>query len=133
MLTARRHCGTINAVIIISFSMQESLHTISPLTSPMDQMKSKRNIMIAIIVLVVLVAGGAIWYTIHLKNTKQSVSKPLTPEEKMKIVAGMKFPESTLTAEEKIAIVKSQTKEVEQAPALTPEEKAEIIKQMNSR
>jgi uncharacterized membrane protein len=113
--------------------MQESLHTISPLTSPMDQMKSKRNIMIALIVLVVLVAGGAIWYTLYLKNSKPTVTLPLTPEQKMKIVADMKFPEASLTPEQKMAIVKTQTKEVQNASTLTPEEKAEIIKQMNTR
>lgn len=137
LLTHDVCCGTINEVIIISFLMQESLHTISPLTSPMDQMKSKRNIMIALIVLVVLVSAGAIWYTIYLKNNKQGLNAELTPEQKGELIGSLKnsgaIGQRTLSQEQVEEMFKAQAQAVATASAFTPEEKAEIIKQMNTR
>ncbi len=117
--------------------MQESLHTISPLTSPMDQMKSKRNIMIALIVLVVLVAGGAIWYTLHLKNKQEASKIELTPEQKGQLIGNLKSggytSESVLSQKQIEEMFKAQAQTIATASAFTPEEKAEIIKQMNTR
>ncbi len=117
--------------------MQESLHTISPLTSPMGQMKSKRTISIVLIVVGLLLIGGAVGYYFYKNNMKQARTVPLTTEQKNAIAAnmlknGIVF-DTTLTSSQKEAIIKQQTKEVASAPTLTPEEKNEIIKQMNSR
>lgn len=117
--------------------MQESFHTISPITSPMDQMKSKRNIVIALVIIVIAALGVAVWYTLYQKNNRPLSGDSLTPEQKQAIVADMKsrglIPEPTLTPQEKQEIVKAQSKAVATAPTLTPEEKAEIIRQMNLR
>lgn len=116
--------------------MQESLHTISPFTSPMDQMKSKRSLMTALIFLVIIIAGGAIGYTIYLKNKKIS-GAPMTDLQKQELAEDLRSRGAlgglALSDDQKQELVKAQIKQVAEAPTLTDIEKAEIIKQMNSR
>lgn len=126
--------GTIFAVALISFSMQETLHTISPMTSGLDPRRSNRAVVIIIIGVIVVV--GVIAYTLYQKKHDLG-DRLLTAEEKASVIADMKkngqLRDPGLTSEQKQNIIKAQSEVVASTPSLTPEQKAEIIKQINTR
>ncbi len=135
LLTLSAYCGTIIQVIIISFLMRETLHTISPLTNPMDQMRSRRGIAIGLILVGLLIVAAAVGYYFYRKHVAETISnRVLTTEEKNAIISEMnKLGGPTLTPAQKESVIEAQSKVVADTKTLSAEEKSDIIKQMNSR
>ena len=125
-------CGTIFTVIIISFLMQQPLHTMSPMTTAMGQMKSKRTVTTIILVVVSVLIIGVAWFSLT-KNKREN--KPITDEQKAAAIAEILKDNpggSSVPDETKAAIIKAQMKS-ESESTLTDEQRVAVISNLNSR
>ena len=109
--------------------MQEPLKTMSPLTTPKGNLQSHRGMAIALVLIAIIAAGVVIFL---VQNKKGPRYVPLTNEQKAEIVAGWEKEEvgSTLTHQEREAIVESQNETTSPGQGLTNEQRAEIINSM---
>ena len=104
----------------------------SPMTTAMGQMKSKRTVTTIILVVVSVLIIGVAWFSLT-KNKREN--KPITDEQKAAAIAEILKDNpggSSVPDETKAAIIKAQMKS-ESESTLTDEQRAAVISNLNSR